>query len=117
MSGFKNMICISCKQTVSKTIKICPVCGGRKFASQSVTDEGSAGVTYSKRLGASERRAIEILESKDCMTKFEIRKKYKRLVKDHHPDMNVGERTDERRLKEVIWAWNQIKDSQSFKNK
>tara|TARA_B100001175_G_C19377802_1_gene575005 strand:+ start:186 stop:521 length:336 start_codon:yes stop_codon:yes gene_type:complete len=111
------MFCISCKQIVSNTIKICPSCGGRKFVYQSGTDERSSRVTYSKKLGASEKRAIEILESKDCMTKLEIRKKYKMLIKDLHPDMNLGEQADDSRLKEVIWAWKQIKDSQNIKSK
>ena len=50
------------------------------------------------------------------MTKSEIRKQYKKLVKDLHPDMNGGERADEDRLQEVVWAWDQIKDSRSFKD-
>ena len=80
------------------------------------TREEVRGAVYSKRLGATERRAIEILESKDSMTKSEIRKQYKKLVKDLHPDMNGGERADEDRLQEVVWAWDQIKDSRSFKD-
>ena len=80
------------------------------------TREDVRGAIYSKRLGATERRAIEILESRDSMSKAEIRKQYKKLVKDLHPDMNGGERTDEDRLQEVVWAWDQIKDSRSFKD-
>ena len=48
--------------------------------------------------------------------KAEIRKQYKSLVKDLHPDMNGGDRSDEDRLQEVVWAWDQIKDSRSFKD-
>ena len=80
------------------------------------TREDVRGAIYSKRLGATERRAINILESRDSMTKSEIRKQYKKLVKDLHPDMNGGERTDEDRLQEVVWAWDQIKESKSFKD-
>ena len=58
------------------------------------------------------KRFLEALE----MTKSEIRKQYKKLVKDLHPDMNGGERADEDRLQEVVWAWDQIKDSRSFKD-
>mgnify|MGYP000113764380 CR=1 FL=1 len=39
---------------------------------------------------------------------------YKSLVKDLHPDMNGGNRADEERLQEVVWAWDQIKDSRNF---
>ena len=69
-----------------------------------------------RRLPPSERKALEILDGKDTMTKSQIRKIYKALVKDLHPDMNGGRRDDEERLTEVVWAWDQIKASRIFKN-
>jgi len=69
-----------------------------------------------RRLPASERRALDILESKDHWAKSEIRKAYKKLIKVLHPDMNGGDRSDEDKLQEVVWAWDQIKDSRSFKD-
>jgi hypothetical protein len=69
-----------------------------------------------RRLPPSERRALEILDARDHWTRAEIRKQYKSLVKDLHPDMNGGQRTDEDRLQEVVWAWEQIKDSRSFRD-
>ncbi|ANB34096.1 J domain-containing protein [Rhodovulum sulfidophilum] len=71
--------------------------------------------TPARRLPATERKALELLEAQDNWTKAEIRKQYKSLVKDLHPDMNGGNRADEERLQEVVWAWDQIKDSRSFK--
>lgn len=68
-----------------------------------------------RKLPPTERKALEILEAKDHWSKAEIRKQYKSLVKDLHPDMNGGDRSDEDRLQEVVWAWDQIKDSRSFK--
>ncbi|ARC88152.1 J domain-containing protein [Rhodovulum sp. MB263] len=68
-----------------------------------------------RRLPPTERKALELLEAQDTWTKAEIRKQYKSLVKDLHPDMNGGNRADEERLQEVVWAWDQIKDSRSFK--
>ncbi len=50
------------------------------------------------------------------MTKSEIRKQYKKLVKDLHPDMNGVERTAKDRLQEVVWAGAQIKECRSFKD-
>ena len=38
------------------------------------------------------------------------------MVKDFHPDRNSGSRADEDRLSEVVWAWDQIKSSKSFKD-
>ena len=64
-----------------------------------------------KRVPPSERKALDILGADDTMSKAEIRKMYKELVKDLHPDRNSGSRADEERLTEVVWAWDQIKVS------
>lgn len=69
-----------------------------------------------RKLPATERRALEILDARETWTRTEIRKQYKSLVKDLHPDMNGGDRSDEDRLQEVVWAWDQIKESRSFRD-
>lgn len=71
---------------------------------------------HTRRLPPTERKALEILDAGDTQTKGEIRKLYKALVKDLHPDMNGGRRDDEGRLAEVVWAWEQISASHSFKD-
>jgi hypothetical protein len=77
---------------------------------------GSARAKRQRKLPATERRALDILEAQDTQTKAEIRRQYKALVKDLHPDMNGGRRDDEARLAEVVWAWEQIKASRSFRD-
>ncbi|SNR26704.1 J domain-containing protein [Puniceibacterium sediminis] len=72
-------------------------------------------ITGTRRLPPTERRAIEILECKDHWTKAEVRKAYKGLIKVLHPDINGGDRSQEEQLQEVVWAWDQIKDSRNFK--
>ncbi|MEO0666044.1 MAG: J domain-containing protein [Pseudomonadota bacterium] len=84
------------------------------LGSNATRNPGKAA-TGSRRLPATERRAVEILEVKDTATKAEIRKAYKALIKVLHPDMNGGDRSQEEQLSEVVWAWDQIKDSRSFK--
>jgi DnaJ-class molecular chaperone len=74
------------------------------------------GPAAGRRLPATERRALEVLEAKDNWTKPEIRKVYKSLIKVLHPDMNGGDRSQEDQLNEVVWAWDQIKNSKSFRN-
>ena len=74
------------------------------------------GSQPTRKLPAPERKALEILDARDTWTKPEIRKQYKGLVKDLHPDMNGGNRDDEDRLQEVVWAWDQIKDSRFFRD-
>ncbi|MEO1549549.1 MAG: J domain-containing protein [Pseudomonadota bacterium] len=69
-----------------------------------------------RRLPPTERKALAILEASDTSTKTELRKAYKALVKVLHPDMNGGDRSQEEQLQEVVWAWDQIKDSRSFKD-
>lgn len=78
-------------------------------------NRGKPASTVTRKLPSQERKAIEILDARDTWTKTEIRKQYKSLVKDLHPDMNGGDRRDEERLQEVVWAWDQIKDSRYFK--
>ena len=78
---------------------------------------GRAGTStgHTRRLPPTERRAIEILEAKDNWSKAEVRNAYKALIKVLHPDMNGGDRSQEEQLQEVVWAWDQIKDSRNFK--
>jgi hypothetical protein len=76
---------------------------------------GKAG-TGTRKLPPSERRALDILEARDTWTRTEIRKQYKSLVKDLHPDMNGGNRADEDRLQEVVWAWDQLRESRNFRD-
>ncbi len=83
---------------------------------QNATQNPGRSVTGSTRkLPPTERRAIEILEAKDHWTKPEIRKAYKKLIKVLHPDMNGGDRSQEEQLGEVVWAWDQIKQSRHFR--
>ena len=74
------------------------------------------GGTTTRRLPANERRALEILDARDTWTRGELRRQYKSLVKDLHPDRNAGNRADEERLQEVVWAWDQIRESRSFRD-
>ena len=68
-----------------------------------------------RKLPPTERKALEILEGRDDWDKAMIRKAYKGLIKVLHPDMNGGDRSQEEQLSEVVWAWDQIKDSRNFK--
>ncbi len=83
---------------------------------ENATQNPGKSITGTRRLPPTERRALEILEAKDHWTKVEIRKQYKALIKVLHPDMNGGDRSDEERLQEVVWAWDQIKESRSFRD-
>ncbi|TQS72396.1 J domain-containing protein [Rhodobacteraceae bacterium] len=68
-----------------------------------------------RKLPPTERKAAEILDVKDTASKSDVRKAYKALIKVLHPDMNGGDRSQEEILQEVVWAWDQLKDSRNFK--
>ncbi|SFE61559.1 DnaJ domain-containing protein [Roseivivax sediminis] len=74
-----------------------------------------AGGSGGRRLPPTERRAIEILDVGENASKTDVRKAYKALIKVLHPDMNGGDRSQEEQLQEVMWAWEQVKDSRHFK--
>jgi hypothetical protein len=82
---------------------------------QNATKNPGKATTGNRRLPPTERRAVKILEAKDGWTKADVRKAYKSLIKVLHPDMNGGDRSQEEQLQEVVWAWDQIKDSRNFK--
>ena len=86
------------------------------LGANSTQNPGRKGGTVGKKLPPMERRAAEILEVADNATKPEIRKVYKGLIKILHPDMNGGDRSQEEQLQEVVWAWDQLKGSRSFKD-
>ncbi|MCG6882871.1 MAG: J domain-containing protein [Silicimonas sp.] len=81
---------------------------------ENATRNPGKSITGTRKLPPTERRALDILEAKDHWTKAEIRKSYKALIKVLHPDMNGGDRGHEEQLGEVVWAWDQIKESRNF---
>jgi len=83
---------------------------------ENATQNPGKSITGTRRLPPTERRAVDILEAKDHWTKAEIRKQYKALIKVLHPDMNGGDRSQEELLQEVVWAWDQVKESRSFRD-
>ena len=83
---------------------------------ENATRNPGKSITGTRKLPPTERRALDILEAKDHWTKAEIRKSYKALIKVLHPDMNGGDRGHEEQLSEVVWAWDQIKDSRNFQS-
>ena len=57
-----------------------------------------------RRLSPHERRALSILGETPDKTRAELRRSFRALVKSLHPDANGGDRGDEKRLSEVLWA-------------
>jgi DnaJ-domain-containing protein 1 len=66
------------------------------------------------RLPRNIESALDVLGAEGVWSKAEIRRRYRALVKQLHPDMNGGDRSEEGRLRKVLWAWDQIKNSRGF---
>lgn len=74
---------------------------------------------FSQRRNTPAPRKLKTLEAKAFVTlglevnatSDDIKAKYKALVKIHHPDANGGDRSSEERLREVLQAYNLLKQA------
>jgi curved DNA-binding protein CbpA len=58
-----------------------------------------------------ERKSLRALDLDEDAKAPEIKARFKALVKLHHPDINGGDKQSEDRLREVIQAYNQLKQA------
>ena len=66
------------------------------------------------RFSGPERRALSVLGLGEDTDLHAIRKRYSLLVRRYHPDRNGGDRSHERRLGEVIGAWQLLRKAAAF---
>lgn len=66
---------------------------------------------YRRNLKPLERKSLKVLDLPDTATREEIKTKFKELVKLHHPDANGGDSRSEEKLREIIQAYNHLKQS------
>ena len=59
----------------------------------------------------AEKKCFLTLDLKEDSTPEEIKSRFKMLVKRHHPDSNGGDRGSEDRLREIIQAYNYLKQA------
>jgi hypothetical protein len=64
-----------------------------------------------RKLRPLEKKALDTMQLKDLATKEEIKSRYKELVKEHHPDANGGDPRSADKLREVIQAYNLLKQA------
>lgn len=64
-----------------------------------------------RHLRPLERRALETMHLPETASKEEIKARFKELVKRHHPDSNGGDRASEDKLREIIQAYNYLKQA------
>ncbi len=58
-----------------------------------------------------ERKSLEALHLPETASRAEIKARFKELVKRHHPDANGGDNRSEETLREIIQAYNYLKQS------
>lgn len=64
-----------------------------------------------RQLRPLERRSLDTLNLTASASKQEIKARFKELVKLHHPDANGGDNRSEDKLREIIQAYNYLKQA------
>jgi DnaJ-class molecular chaperone len=64
-----------------------------------------------RQLKPLERKALVTLDLKVEASKEDIKTRFKDLVKLHHPDANGGDKRSEEKLREIIQAYNYLKQA------
>ena len=67
-----------------------------------------------QRFTPNERRALSSLGLGEDADLHAVRKRYSALVRRFHPDRNGGDRSQERKLGQVIDAWQTLKRAKAF---
>jgi curved DNA-binding protein CbpA len=70
-----------------------------------------AGEEPRRRLKPLEIKSLEALDLTASAAKAEIKARFKELVKRHHPDANGGDKRSENKLREIIQAYNYLKQA------
>jgi hypothetical protein len=66
------------------------------------------------RFDTAERRALAVLGLGEDADRHALRQRYTHLVRRYHPDKNGGDRSHERRLGEVIEAYQSLRKAAAF---
>ncbi len=64
-----------------------------------------------RKMRPLEKKAFTTLNISETSTKEEIKSRYKLLVKEHHPDANGGDPRSADKLREIIQAYNLLKQA------
>jgi curved DNA-binding protein CbpA len=67
--------------------------------------------TFRRQLKPLERKSLRTLGLGEDATREDIKSRFKELVKIHHPDANGGDSRSEEKLREILQAYNYLKQS------
>lgn len=66
---------------------------------------------FRRQLKPLERKSLRVLDLSDEASCEDIKARFKELVKIHHPDANGGDGRSEEKLREILQAYNYLKQS------
>jgi DnaJ-domain-containing protein 1 len=75
---------------------------------------GRQDAPSTSRFNAPQRRALSVLGLSEDTDRTALRHRYSQLVRRYHPDRNGGDRSHEKRLGEVIEAYQLLKTASAF---
>jgi curved DNA-binding protein CbpA len=81
------------------------------FAWRSARGGEDSALDARRRLKPLELKALETLNLAVEAGRMEIKARFKELVKRHHPDANGGDKRSEDKLREIIQAYNYLKQA------
>jgi hypothetical protein len=67
-----------------------------------------------ERFSKTEKRALTVLGLGQEVDLHAVRQRYSQLVRRYHPDRNGGDRSHEKKLGEVIDAWQLLRQAKAF---
>lgn len=85
--------------------------GAQSFHAWRAKQTRKDGWAPRRQLKPLERKAMRTLGLDDTADKVAIKTRFKELVKRHHPDLNEGHRGSEDTLREIIQAYNYLKQA------
>lgn len=85
--------------------------GAQDFAAWRAKQAREEAETRRRSLRPLEKKALDTMHLDAKATKEDIKAKYKELVKLHHPDANGGDTRSADKLREVIQAYNFLKQA------
>ncbi|MEZ5898960.1 MAG: J domain-containing protein [Hyphomicrobium sp.] len=75
------------------------------------TSKAQARAEYRRNLKPLERKSLRVLDLPETASREDIKTRFKSLVKLHHPDANGGDARSEEMLREIIQAYNYLKQA------
>ncbi|HMN38485.1 MAG TPA: DnaJ domain-containing protein [Hyphomicrobium sp.] len=84
---------------------------GGATAARAHASKAEARAQYRRNLKPLERKSLSVLDLPESASREDIKTRFKSLVKLHHPDANGGDARSEEKLREIIQAYNYLKQA------